>query len=263
MTLEERGRDLVVYLALDGAAHDRGLVLAGGEDEDLARLEDRGHPHGERFARHVLLTEEVGGRVLPGHQVERHHPGPALGAGAGLVEADVAGAPDAEELEVDAARRVNCCFEAAALRLHLLARHVAAKDVDVRAGDVEPGEQILPHEPMVRVDAPGVHRVVLVQVEADHVREAEPLVAMHPDELAVDPDRGRAGGQAEHGAAVGGLTRADHVGDPARDQPPEVVVAIDDDGWDALDGHGWLKGTADGEVADGSGVQTHPFSPRR
>ena len=139
--LEEGGGDLVVHLALDRAAHDLGLVLAGGEDEDLAGLEDRGDAHRDRLARDVLLAEEVGGGVLPGHQVERDKPGAALGARAGLVEADVPGAADAEELEVDPAGRADRLLVAAALGLDLVARDVAARDVDVARGGCRAGRR--------------------------------------------------------------------------------------------------------------------------
>src|SRR5467141_1383648 len=41
MPLQERGGNLEVDLALDGAPDDRCLVLAGGEDGDLAGFHDR------------------------------------------------------------------------------------------------------------------------------------------------------------------------------------------------------------------------------
>ena len=177
VALQERRRDLVVDLALDRPADDRGLVLAGGEDHDLARLEDRGDAHRDRFARHVLLAEEVGGGVLARDRVEGDQPGPALGAGAGLVEADVPRPADAEDLEVDAAGGADRLLVAPALRPPTSSRGtIAARDVDVARGDVELGEQILPHEPVVGVDALRVHRVVLVEIERDDVREAEPLL---------------------------------------------------------------------------------------
>src|SRR4051812_43046642 len=41
--LQERGGNLEVDLALDRALDDARLVLAGGEQRDLARVEDGGH----------------------------------------------------------------------------------------------------------------------------------------------------------------------------------------------------------------------------
>ena len=103
MPLEERRRDLDVDLAFDGALDDARLVLAGRDDRDLTRVENRRDAHRHRLARHVLLAEEIGRGVAPRHGVERDEPGAALGAGAGFVEADVSRFPDAENLKVDAA----------------------------------------------------------------------------------------------------------------------------------------------------------------
>ena len=86
---------------------------------DLARLEDRRHAHRDRFAGDVLLAEEIGRGVPPGHQVERDQPRPALGARAGLVEADVPGPADAEQLEVDASGGLDRRLVAAALVLDI------------------------------------------------------------------------------------------------------------------------------------------------
>ena len=103
MTLQKRRRDLDVDLAFDRALDDARLVLAGRDDRDLARVENRRDAHRDRFARNVLLAEEIGRGVAPRDGVERHEPRATLGARAGLVEADVSRLADAENLKVDAA----------------------------------------------------------------------------------------------------------------------------------------------------------------
>ena len=82
VALQERRRDLMIHLALHRAAHDVRLVLSSGEDHDLAGLEDGPHAHRDRFPRHVVLAEEVGGGVLAGDEVQRDETGPALEAAA-------------------------------------------------------------------------------------------------------------------------------------------------------------------------------------
>ena len=113
--LQKGGGNLVVHVALDRPPDDLGLVLAGGEDQDLAGLEDRLDPHRDRFARDVLFAEEIGRGVFARDQVEGHESGAALGAGARLVEPDVTGSPYAQQLEVDAARRPDRLLIPAAL----------------------------------------------------------------------------------------------------------------------------------------------------
>ncbi len=67
---------------------------------------------------------------------------------------------------------------------------VSARDVDLLRGDVDVVEEILPHEPVVRMHVARVHRVVLVEVEGDHAREGEPLLAVAAGSA---PDRRRSG----------------------------------------------------------------------
>ena len=105
--LKERRRHLEVDLSLDGAAHDRRLVLARREDRDLARLENRGDTHRDRFLRHELLAEEVGRGISARDRIEVHEARPAVRAGAGLVEADVARLADPEDLEIDSTRSLD------------------------------------------------------------------------------------------------------------------------------------------------------------
>ena len=131
MALEERRGDLEVDLAFDGALDDARLVLAGGDDRDLARLENRRDAHRDRFLRDELFAEEVGRGVATRHGVEMHEPRAALRARARLVEADVPRLADAEDLKVDAAGLGDVMLVSLALRFQRLARNVAARDVDV------------------------------------------------------------------------------------------------------------------------------------
>ena len=204
MALEERRGDLEVDLALDRPLDDARLVLAGGEQRDLARLEDRRDAHRHRFLRDELLAEEIRRGIATRHGVEMHEARAAVRAGARLVEADVARLADAEDLEVDAAGALDGRFVAAALLVHLIARNVAARDVDVLARNVHVREEILPHEPVVRVDVVRHHRVVLVEIERHDVGEAQPVLAVQADQLAVHADGRRSGREPQHGGVASG-----------------------------------------------------------
>ena len=47
-----------------------GLVFAEAQQDDLPGRQDRAHAHGDRPARHVLLAEEIAGRVDPRYAVQ-------------------------------------------------------------------------------------------------------------------------------------------------------------------------------------------------
>ena len=224
--LQVGGGDVPVDLAFDRAFHHRSLVLAGGDQGDLAGLEDGRHAHGDGLHRNVLRPEEVGRRRAPRDGVEDHEPGARAGAGAGLVEADVPGLSDPQDLEVDAARVLDGMLVVAAVRLDLVPRQVAARDVHVLRIEVYVLEEILPHEPVVAVQAVRSHRVVLVEVEGHDVRKIEAFLTMEPDQLAVDADRRRAGSEPQHGPLPGLAPGADELGHALCDLPRDRLVGL-------------------------------------
>ena len=69
--LQEAGGDRVGRRPLDGLVHDRRLVLAEGQQDDLAGVEDGADAHRQGLVRHVLLAEEAAGGVAARHRVER------------------------------------------------------------------------------------------------------------------------------------------------------------------------------------------------
>src|SRR5690606_2580407 len=125
----EGGRDVVAHLALHRTAQYGRLVLAGGQHQDLARLQDGGDAHGDGLTRHVLLAKEIGRGVAPGDAVEGDQPGARTGTGTRLVVADVTGLADAQDLQVDPARLADHPLVTGTLRGQVLARHVAARQV--------------------------------------------------------------------------------------------------------------------------------------
>ena len=133
-------------------------------------------------------------------------------AGAGLVEADVPGAADAQELNVDAARLGDLLFVPAAVVVHLLDRQRAIGHVPVAGRDVDQVEQVLAHEADVALQLVRLHRVVFVEVERDDVRERQPFFAVQPHQLVVDADRRAAGRQAQHAIPPLGRPLANQIG---------------------------------------------------
>ncbi len=160
-------------------------------------------------------------------------------------------AADAEDQEVDAAGLLDLVLVRHAVRLHVLGRDVAAGDVDVLLADVDVVEEVLAHEPVVALQAVRRHRVVLVEVERDDVREVEPVVAVEADEAAVDADRRRAGREAEHELLPERAALDGHVGDAARDLRGEVCGRLEDEHRQALA----LGALADGKRGRGRGVE--------
>src|SRR5690606_28120650 len=103
MLLEEGGADGVGDGAVDGIADDGRLGLAPSEQGDLAGLEDRPAAHGDGMGGNVIEPAEGRGGVLAGDLIEMDQAGTAVPGRSGLVETDVAGPPDAQQLEIESA----------------------------------------------------------------------------------------------------------------------------------------------------------------
>ena len=102
-------------------------MLASGENRDLARSENRGNSHRDRFARYVRLAKEISGRVATRDVVEVDRARHTGFARAGFIEADVSSLADAEQLKVDAAGSDDCGFVGAARVIDFGARRRAAE----------------------------------------------------------------------------------------------------------------------------------------
>ena len=64
--------DRVGHFAFHRPLHDRGLVFAERQDDNLAGLQDGAHTHRQRLLRHIFFTEEIACRIAPRHGIERH-----------------------------------------------------------------------------------------------------------------------------------------------------------------------------------------------
>src|SRR2546423_8155973 len=102
--------------------------------------------------------------------------------------------------------------------------------MDVLRLDVDVVKEVLPHEPVVAVDALRLHRVVLVQIESHHVGEIETFFSMHLDQLAIDADRSAAGGEAEDCVSAFAAALPDYLSDSLRDGAGDLVVLDNDYG---------------------------------
>src|SRR4029078_10492290 len=80
---------------------------------------------------------------------------------------------------------------------------------------------------------------VLVEIEGHDVGEVQTLLAVHPDQLAVDPDGSAAGAEAEHGMSTFAATLFHYFGDPPGDCFCYFVV-LDDYDRDAFS-RGWHR----------------------
>ncbi|MEY3458023.1 MAG: hypothetical protein RL215_1180 [Planctomycetota bacterium] len=190
MLLERGGGNGWSHRAFDGSGDDAGFIFAEGEDEDASGFEDGTDPHGDCSARNILCAEEIAGGVRASDGVERDHAGASGEIGARFVEADVTSASDTKNLNVDAAGGRDSTFVFAAVISDAIHRYGAIGHVGLSFGDVNVIEEMFLHEPDVALHVFGLHGVVFVKVEGDHVAEGEAFFAVEPDQFGIDTGRG-------------------------------------------------------------------------
>ena len=132
--------------------------------------------------------------IFTRHGVQVHPARPAIGGRGRLVEADVTRAPDAEDLQIDAAGITDGRFVVGAVLRGVLRE--AVRDVDVIRRDVEVTEEMLFHEEAVGLRMVRAEAFILVEVERDHRAEAHSVFAVQADEFRVEGQGRGACGQA-------------------------------------------------------------------
>ena len=133
-------------------------------------------------------------------------------------------AANAQQLHVDAAGPLDRGFIPPAIIVHVVHRHRAVGNVDILRGDIDVPQEVFVHPAVIALQLIVRQPVVFVQVESDHARKVEPLFAVQPDQLAIDAQRGRTGGQPQHGHLAKAVPLADHAGNGLRDVPRQFAV---------------------------------------
>jgi hypothetical protein len=78
-------------------------------------------------------------------------------------------------------------------------------------------EKCFEHPTAITVWVFAMHREVFIEIERDNAREIEALIAVEPNEFAVQANGSRAGGQTENSRASGRVILADEALDHERD----------------------------------------------
>lgn len=186
MLLKVGGGDVDGDGAFDGFLYDGSFLVAPGHEGYLAGSHDGGDAHGDGGCRDIFLASEGGCGVRDGEVVEMHLAGDGGIVGAGFVEADVAGASDAENLKVDAAAVLDFLFVGGAVGRDVGIGQHAGGQVDVFRLDIDVVEEVLVHEVPVGFLVFVGKTTVFVEVEGDDVGEGEAFFLVQADQLGVE-----------------------------------------------------------------------------
>lgn len=160
--LEDGGGDLGGDLAFDGLVDDLGFLLAQGEQEDFFGLDDGVDADTDGLMGDVGDGTEIVLGVLAGYGVQIDQPGGGVKAGAGFVEAYMAVAANAQQLQVDTAKAGYFVFVGSAVLGDAVGRTVGVWDVYIIGLYIYMLKQILLHKVGVAVLVLGDNWIVLI-----------------------------------------------------------------------------------------------------
>ena len=186
--------------ALDHGGDGVGLGVAVGDEEVLVGVHDGSDAHGEGPAGDLVGGGEEAGVVLDGLGGDGDESGSGLEGGAGLVEADVSVASDAEDLELDASEVFHLGLVAFALGDDVVGESV--EEVDVCGVEVDVLEEVVLHEAPVALLVVVGEAEVLVEVEGVDAGEVEFAALEALGDLVVELEGRAAGGQSDDVDAV-------------------------------------------------------------
>lgn len=183
---------------IDGLVYDGCLLLAPCHQTQFLGVHDGGYTHGDSVAGYILETAECGGGVRLGKVIQVYLAGAGGVIGTRLVEADVTGATDAENLQIKTTAGLNLVLISLAVGFDVLLCNCAAGKIDVLGGNVDVVEQVGVHEVPVGLNVLTGQTVVFVKVEGSYILEGKTLFLVQTNQLCIETKRGSAGGQTKH-----------------------------------------------------------------
>src|SRR5439155_2349178 len=120
---------------------------AEAHDDDLAGLENRADAHRQGLLGHVVFAEETAGGVTTGNGVKSNQTRPAMAGRARLIETDVAGAADTQDLQIDAAGSTNLLLISRTTVIDVSWADRAGGGLEVLRSDVDVVQKRLAHPP--------------------------------------------------------------------------------------------------------------------
>ena len=189
MLLQNRCRALRRNLAFDHVVNRLRLGFARGDQDDSFRLHDAVDAHCQRIVRHIGIREEALVRFQRA-LCERYLVCSVREFIRWLVKANVAVIANAEQLQIDAACRLDARFVLCALRFFV--RGIAVEEVHTRRVDIRMAEQIRKHKGIVAVFVVSRQIAVFIEVEGRDIAKnvmaipAEEMPAVKSEVLATD-----------------------------------------------------------------------------
>ena len=174
-------------------------MFAKGHQQHSTRIKNRAHTHGDSPPGDIAFTEEIACCIHAGDAVKGDEPRATIAWRSGLIESNMTGATNAQDLQINATCVPNGLFVTSAEVCYLILRGCPIRNVNVGRIDIDVFKEMLLHEASVALQLFWTHRPVLIKIEGDGILEGERLFAVHTYQFVVHALWCRSGGQPQHG----------------------------------------------------------------
>ena len=174
-------------------------MFAKGHQQHSTRIKNRAHTHGDSPPGDIAFTEEIACCIHAGDAVKGDEPRATIAWRAGLIESNMSGATNTQDLQINTARVPYGQFIASTKVCYLILRRCSVRKMDVGGIDINVFKEMLLHEASVALQLFWTHRPVLIKIEGDCILEGERLFAVHAYQFVVHALWCRSGGQPQHG----------------------------------------------------------------
>ena len=222
MVLEDGRRPALGHAALDHGLDRVGLALTGGDENVGARVHDRTQALGHAVRGDLVdVAIEEAGVVTAGLLGQDAHMGTRREGAAGLVEADVAIASDAEDLDIDATVGLDGLIVGGSASIEVIAPAVGA--VCRTLGHVDEVDEVAVDEVRVALVVVAGQTHVLVEVVGANLGKGDLTGFVAAHKLSVELQRRGTGGQAEHKVRLSAV----HLEDAVRCEGCDLIFIVE------------------------------------
>ena len=146
-------------------------MFAKGHQQHSTRIKNRAHTHGDSPPGDIAFTEEIACCIHAGDAVKGDESRATIAWRAGLIESNMSGATNTQDLQINAARIPYGQFIASTKVCYLILRRCSVRKMDVGGIDINVFKEMLLHEASVALQLFRTHRPVFIKVEGDCVLE--------------------------------------------------------------------------------------------
>src|SRR6056297_3264299 len=176
MLLEIGCRDALFDVTLNCLLNNTSFSLAPGHQVHFFCPHYSTDSHCDSSSGYILLTKKVAGGIFPGNFIKGDKPCFRIRPRTRLIEPDVSGSANTQQLDIYAACLFNAGFVLLAKSGYIFFIKRSVGDMNLILRYVDMIEEMLFHKPDIALKRIGFHGIVLIKVERNNIFKTKPFI---------------------------------------------------------------------------------------